>query len=1169
MSNINRRNFLKSTGAMGALGSMPFTFSGCGSDSLKESNSKIKKINLNFDLSTTGKNIIDEMHSDNNVHKELERDLLKRALSKTNTPLTDAQLDSYLSLSHNDNSHFNSSSLEISHSKRHPIILDSKTRIRASTDTSSHSVQEIEVADTHTQILRIYETNPSQHILNNFFKYDDNSPVHNYNSIEDYGLTQNDLPTELLKGTILHIPGYDNYTVDEFAVETRENVKNIYHEFAKSLIFQHSDLRQVDPAYASKVMLIIEQRVPINSIALMMYWSFHDTDNSHNTYYKLHPIMSDSTPVKLNPTDYPGASQKVMYKNHLNNKFLITVQEALKQTLNYVQNEPSLKDVVYQNEVGVSSKSEDTIQARSAKKIFYNRAVSDGNGNSFTLNHAGEEAGFELALANSSKKRTVVLKHYNKYLRFLGLYARFYDSEGNIVKNTEASFTTVTEKFDESVKNGGYFTSEETNNGISGYQSLLSGRNIKCLDIMFPPSTVAGVPTGRSSAEVELVIPDEASYVKLFAGGLGAHGNHDSEAEWLGMTLTAFINIALPLYSLSTNSKISDGGQTIKALAKDAIKDPAFLISLFAFAATAGSGKNVTNSLESLGFTAADLLFHKAMEKFLAYILTEYGITIAQEATPLVGWALHAAAVITTTAMLAQTTASVIKSPIIFERRLDIAHNIYVSIKHDTENYQFPATAEKYKLFAKFSDSDIRVSNAIYMSTTTQTSDISYTFVGVPSGGEVEITILFYSNTNWIAARGEKKVTNLNNATGRLDVNITIEENLVPLNAQTDYHFKQLLQYSDKKKYYWAGKDTITKPTETLTALNSGTSSGNLSRLGSITISQKNGAIGYAWKAFSDTVKNHITGATNQQLWMFRNISGKEDPDTGKKFSGSGFQSPTPLNYDLLGSSDRLGDNYVLTPKDDGKIYVRRVSISEGSSSFNINYNENWGIFPESIDGIVLHPARYLVGISSTYSKIYILKLPNKAIADNETNNYNKKLAKITSGKAKNNIGYSSNMNLLSRPVNIGLGDEGAIFILDDVSGLDGIPSGVKGRFRAYNVQGSPIKFFKSSNGGEKVNYKDLKTESTHITYIDIAVESMNYLYVLAYFNDGDNMDDYILDIYNPDGDWISRTTGIAAGKIAVDKWRNVYSLNYQKMIGENGVTEPTVSEWIPSTPQG
>ena len=63
----------------------------------------------------------------------------------------------------------------------------------------------------------------------------------------------------------------------------------------------------------------------------------------------------------------------------------------------------------------------------------------------------------------------------------------------------------------------------------------------------------------------------------------------------------------------------------------------------------------------------------------------------------------------------------------------------------------------------------------------------------------------------------------------------------------------------------------------------------------------------------------------------------------------------------------------------------------------------------------------------------------------------------------------------------------------------------------------------------------------------------------------------YRLDIYTPEGDWICRTTGVNASKLDVDFWRNAYTLNYEKLRYPDGtlptVTEPSVSQWIPSTP--
>jgi hypothetical protein len=97
---------------------------------------------------------------------------------------------------------------------------------------------------------------------------------------------------------------------------------------------------------------------------------------------------------------------------------------------------------------------------------------------------------------------------------------------------------------------------------------------------------------------------------------------------------------------------------------------------------------------------------------------------------------------------------------------------------------------------------------------------------------------------------------------------------------------------------------------------------------------------------------------------------------------------------------------------------------------------------------------------------------------------------------------------------------------------------------------------------------------SANVTYLDIAVESKSYIYVLSYVNDGSQLTDYRLDIYNPDGTFLSRTPdgsgdGVNGAKIVVDQWRNLYTLNYERLSGPANRTEPSVSTWIPSTPPG
>jgi hypothetical protein len=73
-------------------------------------------------------------------------------------------------------------------------------------------------------------------------------------------------------------------------------------------------------------------------------------------------------------------------------------------------------------------------------------------------------------------------------------------------------------------------------------------------------------------------------------------------------------------------------------------------------------------------------------------------------------------------------------------------------------------------------------------------------------------------------------------------------------------------------------------------------------------------------------------------------------------------------------------------------------------------------------------------------------------------------------------------------------------------------------------------------------------------------------MYVLSYINDGRMVADYRVDIYTPQGNFLARTTGIAAARLAVDTFRNVYTLNYATIAGAPRV-EPSLSQWEPSTP--
>jgi len=101
------------------------------------------------------------------------------------------------------------------------------------------------------------------------------------------------------------------------------------------------------------------------------------------------------------------------------------------------------------------------------------------------------------------------------------------------------------------------------------------------------------------------------------------------------------------------------------------------------------------------------------------------------------------------------------------------------------------------------------------------------------------------------------------------------------------------------------------------------------------------------------------------------------------------------------------------------------------------------------------------------------------------------------------------------------------------------------------------------------------QTVQGSLSYLDVASETKGYIYVLSVIDNNysstKNPKDLVfqLDIYNPDGSPLltAPQPGVNAGKITVDQYRSLFSMNFNVLVGPNSRTEPGVSQWIPSTP--
>ena len=116
---------------------------------------------------------------------------------------------------------------------------------------------------------------------------------------------------------------------------------------------------------------------------------------------------------------------------------------------------------------------------------------------------------------------------------------------------------------------------------------------------------------------------------------------------------------------------------------------------------------------------------------------------------------------------------------------------------------------------------------------------------------------------------------------------------------------------------------------------------------------------------------------------------------------------------------------------------------------------------------------------------------------------------------------------------------------LDRIVVLDVTHDYPQGCVCAFDVKGNPVHCFACGAWLSGLNPEG----SAGVVLVDLSVESKGYLYVLKYLQPVSGRvgpDDYRLDVYNPDGSFLTQVAGLAAARLQVDLWRNVFTVNYE-----------------------
>lgn len=745
--------------------------------------------------------------------------------------------------------------------------------------------------------------------------------------------------------------------------------------------------------------------------------------------------------------------------------------------------------------------------ALSSSRKLINALLGDSSaGPTWTARDLSSGNGFRVTNVGGDA-RNVSFTVQNWYLRYLGLYIRFLDGAGNPIELSKVSSTTP------------FITS-------------LSGKYDAFLNIVNQEFVLLGIPVSQDSQDFTVNVPDGAASFQILASGLGRGSNSYPHTVAPGAVMTVVLDLAVPsLFLIMAASAGFSSYQKKLALATSTtlLMDTAkIFVQVISDAALEGAYNDPAvfkNLVLPIATTIKDIA-KPLWAEILAALAEGEAEGVAEDFIPFgVGLAIQAVMALGIAAAIAETSAEIANAPWTFVTQIDATHDLTVTINHDPDDTAgFPATATYYKLTAICDGGSPAESGAIPLPATTRTKPVQYIFRNLPSGGKVTVTVAFYSATDWLAGTGTTgSISNTADA-----ASITIKENLVPLTTTTQYKHKQKLGLDSSNNHIW-----IAGPQPAAPPVTCDNAPGNLCILQGITVSETFGNVGYTWKSYSQGVRAFGSGAAGQ-LYQFANISFTDNPQSSWLHSGGGFPSPARLAYSR--TSPISQNFYIDTSRETIVRRINMTAVNVPPTFDNPDSKLSVGRFNFPSDAFLIHPTGKLISINAQLSKLEVL-----APAANPVSDADAPLAIVCSGPGNRE-------GLLNGPVSAVVAPGGAILVLEQAGN----------RIQAFDTGGNPTPFFAG------FPTMALKPQTGGVEYLDMAIEFVGYIYVLS---KNTNTNIYSLDIYTPAGSLLATTNGMNVSKLAIDLFRNVYTLNFETIQPVGFLTEPSVSQWIPSTP--
>ncbi|WP_256256742.1 hypothetical protein [Pseudomonas agarici] len=990
-----------------------------------------------------------------------------------------------------------------------------------------------------------------------------------------------------LGNVAVHVPPPQALNGAHATAETAFHATINYPSTAKALIFHHPDLINADPALTATIYNYMDNDQAISdqfqTLALEMR--------------QMGPPGEESGWATLVPFTPPKSAGKgcdghaTYYISQPTEQIVISAGAVATALMKATKNDMTLKNKKWTLQPGTSV--QDCATEEQTMRLAVRIDLDQADDWQATLGSTGTAYGLQTSIqVLDSARRQLRLTMSNTYVRYLGAYIRFFDAKGNAI----------------SVADWKIDNPDMTYNALRGLN--IDYDDLRWLGYIGPVNNVMAVPilSDPGVLQVTLTFPEDAVSAAIYGSGLGTGSDAWPKSPIVGGVMTGCVNLAVPAFMLGFATAM----QACKPLyhfVNGLMSDAKFLSAVIGgglayygtqFGTSAANKQMNWHAFSSL----AKVLFDPAATKLLAWIEAEMVGEELVDEIPFAGWIIAAINVVTGIAQIAETIVEVATSPWNIANSISTSITTTVKVHPDPRHQAFPQPPAGSKASLKVKviyQNQLRATVIATVPVPTSTPPIlAAVFPNNTLGGQVKFEADYYIDT-WLAGKATTGVVN-NDEADASDIEMFLVQYPVPLSEKSVYEHSALLTYQNAT-YVW--QSTGKAPTATITDANTSSDGNAISIWSGLTLSQRYGAVGTAWKAAGMGITS-LSSGLGGQLFAMQNTNIPGTPMDDLQFPAYGLDAQTLLVYDpyppkflmqdgnwifgpdghpLPDPNDQpLGEYYVdprkanNDPLKDGGFHLRKVTLSSPTPFDMGNNLLSYGRFQLQPDSIALHPSGFVIAVSTQPAKIQIGQLVPAGAADADV-----PMARIHAGLART----VDRPGLLFHPVAVSCAYDGTVLVLEDTKSFDdqGV---VLARVQAFDLNGNPVsRFF--DGGGLPTSFLNLSTTGDN-TYLDICAigdQHMTYLYILYYAGDGSQVSDYHMAIYQygtsaPTTNPLVTTDGLAAARLAVDMWHTLYALNYAMVTdgqgkpagpknattGPNGRTVPSISEWLPPVPQ-